>query len=297
MVRIEDFSDLNRKQRELLGKGFNHQSPFLGSFSFREKDTEFKFKASEKHLLDTLKSIYKQATLSAEGSNSISHTYGNFLLIAKKRGKEEVSYVSLTYNPKEVLEDLKLTTEISTKSNPSLEVFYKHPNAVTRLKLDAIYNLNARASLGKPELGGGFKGNLNLKELNLSKYEIGFWWFQKNRKMVAKHIYTGKYRLSIFDRLFFSYYHKLNPTTHLAGSARLNLNSLGFYLEFGGRHQLDDTNFIKAKFNSKGLFSLAHSINLAKLFHFNTSAQIDLRKLSSDAMNSAKVGVRLDFKV
>ena len=114
--------------------------------------------------------------------------------------------------------------------------------------------------------------------------------------MVAKHIYTGKNRTRVLDRLLFSYYHKLNPTTHLAGSGRLNLNSLDFFFEFGGRHQLDDTSFIKAKFNSKGLFSLAHSINILKLVHFNTSAQINLRKLSSDAVNSYKVGIRLDFK-
>lgn len=295
MVRIEDYSDLNRKQRELLSKGFNYKSPFLGSFSFEEKGIVFRVKASDKNPLASLASLYKQAGHSTVGSQSITHTYGNFLLRAK-RGKDEVSYMSLTYNPQEVPGDLKLITLISTKSKPSLEVIYNHSNAVTRFKLDTIYNLNARASLGKPELGAGFKGNLNLQELSLSKYEFGFWWFKKHRKMVAKHIYTGKYRTMILDRLLFSYYQKLNPTTHLAGSARLNLNSLDFFLEFGARHQLDDTNFIKAKLNSKGQLSLAHSINLLTLLHFNTSAQIDLRKLSSDAVNSYKLGIRLDFK-
>ena len=178
----------------------------------------------------------------------------------------------------------------------SAKVVYNHPNAVARLRLDdSPYTLNASVSLGKPELGTGLKGKFNLQQQSLLSYAFAFWWVKKHRKIVAKQIHTGKNSALTFDKLLFSYYEKLNPTTHLAASARFNLNSKDSFIEFGARHQLSDSTFLKAKVDSNGQISLAHSKALNSNLNFNTSAQLDARKLNSQSIHSYKLGFRLDL--
>lgn len=296
MVRLEEYSNLNRKQKDLLTKGFNYESAFLASFTSTSKDLVFKAKASESHALAPV------ASLITAGSASLAYTYDNFLFKPKRRA-DGSSVFLFEYTPKEVLKDLKLTAQLTTsptsiaqKAELSGKVVYNHPTAVARLRLDdSLYTLNASVSLGKPELGTGFKGKFNLQQQSLMRYAFAFWWVKKYRKIVAKQIHTGKNSAMTFDQLLFSYYEKLNPTTHLAASARFNLNSQDAFIEFGARHQLSDSTFLKAKVDSNGQISLAHSKALNSHLNFNTSAQLDARKLNTHSIHSYKLGFRLDF--
>lgn len=301
MVRLEDYNNLHRKEKELLNKGFNYDSPFTSSFSFIGNEACIKVKASELYPLATFKSLCKLLVCKASGWQTFIFKHTKYAVEYKRRPDGKV-YYSVDY-PQEYLNYARLILQMTNYYKPSMEVIRTHPNAIISLKLDTMFNVRTRASIGKPELGAGFKCKFNIDKLRFSKYELASWWFKKHRQMVVKQIYTGKSPNMIFDEVLFSYYEKLDAQTYLAASASLNLDSKDSLIEFGVRHQLDDVKLFKAKVNSNYQISLTHSLILIPFedldirFLLSSSAQVDLLKMSSHNIDNCKLGFRLDLKI
>lgn len=296
MVRLEGYSNLCRKQEDLLNKGYSYNTAFISSFTSTSKNLVLKARASESFVATPASS------LAISGSTSLKYTYDNFVFQPKKRS-DGTSTFSLEYSPKEILQDFKLKAELkstpkstSQKAELSGTVEYTNPTAIAKVSFeDSLYTLNGSVTIGKPEFGTGMTGKFDLQRQSLTGYTFAFWWFQKHRKLVGKQIYSGKRPSVTFDEVAFSYYEKLNSSTYLGAQVKYVLNSHNAYIEFGGKHLLDENTFIKGKLDSNGFISLAYSKALNSNLSLTTSSQIDIRKLNSNSIHNYKFGFRLDF--
>jgi hypothetical protein len=299
MVRVQDYNNLNRNEKELLSKGFKYIFPFTSSLSIRSNEFYIKAKASELNPLYTLVSLGKVLAFKTLGWKTFTTKHNKYNVEYKCRPDGKLQ-ISVDY-PQEYLKYCSLIFKMLSFNRLSTEVIHTHPNAITSLKLDHLLNIRTRASIGIPEVGAGFKCKFNIHELSFSRYEIASWLYSKPRKMVAKQIYTGKCPTMIFDEVLFSYYEELNPKTHLAASARYDLDYKNYLVEVGIRHHIDEVDFFKAKLNNYGQFSLIRSHifiiphkDTDIRFQVSSSAQMNLINMNSD---NFKLGLRLDLNV
>lgn len=296
MVKFQSYSDLTRKQEELLSKGYTHNSLLQTSFTYHHPDFLLKLKGSQG------KATAPSSALLVSGSSSMLYKYEN-LSFKPKRFTNGTTSFEFEYLPKGRMKDLKFNSEMRMLNNATVQklqsvstVEFTSTNAITKITLsDAPLSLNGNLTVGKPEYGIGLNSTFDLKSHRFTNYIFSLWWFKNNRRIVIKQLNSGKSTDLPLDELHFSYYEKLTHFTRIGALMRYLVHSRSANIEFGGSLELDSKTFLKAKINSDMVAAFSISKVLSDTLKMTLSGQMDGKKVSTAGMNDFRLGVRLDF--
>jgi len=176
--------------------------------------------------------------------------------------------------------------------NASAGLVYKQPALHARAYLDIFKGptFSGDAVVGRDGLllGGEVSYDVNAGRLNRYNLALGF---NASEYAVAAHALAN---LKIFS---VSYYHLVNRDTEAGAKAVYDTqsNSSNVALEFGAKHYLDNSAFVKAKINNLGIAALGYTQGLRPGVKVSFGLAIDTQKLN-EASAAHKLGTSVSRK-
>mmetsp|Transcript_21922 Transcript_21922/g.39990 ORF Transcript_21922/g.39990 Transcript_21922/m.39990 type:complete len:291 (-) Transcript_21922:956-1828(-) len=277
MAKLLGFSDLTKKQEDLLTKGFAFSKLGVLAVSYQRGPDHYAARVSQ----TSLNAAGTEVGVVASGKAEIKHQSGLVSATVKSDGK--LNY-SVDFTPDQAPE-LKLKADLEvTKAgeaqevSPTLNVGYNIENA--RVKF--AYNpktIKANFTAGKPEFGLGLEGKFETQTQKLSEYTFALWSSNAQRHVVFKHTGTSGIAFSLHN-LSLSYFSELSKVAQFGASLNFDNKTSEGNIEFGGSYKQSDDVILRAKANSAGLVGLAFTKTFNQHLDFTLGTQLNLNETS-----------------
>jgi hypothetical protein len=286
MAKLLGFSDLTKKQEDLLKKGFAYNKLGVLALSYQRGSDTYNARVSQA----STSPDGAQVRVVAVGKAEVKHSTG--IVSAKVKSDGRMNY-SADITPEQVPQ-LKVkadvavsTTGDSQELDPTLNLGYNLDNARLKIAYNPKY-VKANFTVGKPDFGVGLDWKIDKATQSLANHTFAVWNSSAERHLVLKHSSTNA-SLTL-QKLSLSYFSELSRTAQFGAAFNFDYPTSERSVEFGGSYKQAEDLEIRAKVSSSGLVGLAFTKNFNQHLDFTFGTQLDTNS------DDFKYGFKINLK-
>lgn len=287
MARLESFTNLSRKQEDLLNKGYCYGTLGLAVFSHRTADLLFKTRIGKRF-----------------GGAVVSNMSGSFkhgdLTFTPKQKTDGSHLVSFEYNPdkdNKLKGELKLVTDAKgavVSNEPTISVEHSQDNLKVKVAVTKGPVAKLNGTFGRTDIGFGVETKLALNALALPKLNLASWYNLSKTNMLFKLDGLDIVERTV-EKISASLLLNVNPTVRFGSLVTFDEKTKTVSAEFGGDYQLTEKTLVKGKVDNVGTIGVAVHQQLNEHVKLSIASQVASAKVVGNALSDFKFGFRFDF--
>ncbi|OMJ75217.1 hypothetical protein SteCoe_25695 [Stentor coeruleus] len=285
MAKLEWYNDLTKFQEDLVKKGFCFGQAFAITTYCKAPSLNLLYKASFKQLLDSEHSSYTASSTSFT-YNSSPYSYTQ-TLSTDKSFKNSFSYTPEWNKSLKFLADLN-HSKLQNTSTFKLSCEYTSKYIKSHLSLENLKSVNIQATSQYKQCGLGVDLTINSEHKRLSKYDMGFWWFRDDYRLVIKHLSNSPKQYK-FGHILGSLYYKVSKDFDLAGQVVYEKLNGGCQSSVAGRLRVDDGKELKGRLDDTGMLGISLRNKVGDMVTLITAGQANIL----DSQLHFQVGFRI----
>jgi hypothetical protein len=287
MSKILGFSELTKRQEDLLNKGFAFNKLGVLVLSYQRGPDIYSARVSQ----TSTGPDGAKVSVVAVGKADIKHDTG--IISAKVKSDGRMNYAA-DITPEQVpqvkvrAEVAVTTTGDSQELDPTLSLGYNLDNARLKIAYNPKY-VKANFTVGRPDFGVGLDWKIDKATQSLANHTFALWNSSAERHLVLKHSSTDA-SLTL-QKLSLSYFSVLSRTAQFGAVFDFDYPTSERSVEFGGSYRYAADLELRAKASSSGLVGLAFTKYLNRQLDFTLGTQLDLDS------NDFKYGFKINLKI
>ena len=285
MAKVDSFKELSKKQDELLKKDFYFGSIGLLTLNLDKENYRFHSRLGANEAGASYP-IFLSAWQEFKSEN---------LSLKIKRGNDGVFNLALEILSKK-FSYLKSKVQYrqekgSTRPSVSLEYLHDSLRASAEFTLGSIHG---SLTFGRPEIGLGIEGLVDLEHGKANLSTIAGWWFKENSKFLLKHETVDSNPLAL-GKFEASFYRKIEENFELASKVKCDWVDKAIDIEAVGNYKCDKNHSVKGKVSSLGKIAFAWKNLLSENINTIVSAETSADSLFRHSFQDIKFGFRLNI--
>lgn len=272
MAKLEWYNDLTKFQEDLVKKGFCFNQAFAITTYCKAPSLNLVYKASFKQLLDSEHSSYTASSASfAYNSSPYSYTQ---TLSTDKSFKTSFSYIPAWNKSLKFLADLS-HSKLQNTSSSKLSCEYTSKHIKSQLNLENLKSFNIQATSQYKQCGLGIDLTINSEHKRLSKYDMSFWWFRNDYRLVIKHLSNSPKQYK-FGHVLGSLYYKASKDLEVGGQVIYEKSNGGCQSVVAGRFRVDDGKELKGRLDDTGMLGISLRNKIGDMVTVVTAGQANV---------------------